>query len=281
MQKNRQPADCATAPAAVANHDLHVHTFLSKCCKTPSVSFPDPILARAAEAGLRTVGFADHLWDAAVDGATAWYASQDFAYISQVRRLLPPDVHGLRVLFGCETEMRGDGTPCITPGVAEQLDFVLLPHSHLHIRGILPSECNSVQQIADFMVRRFLRSLDFGFVTGIPHAFVPAKHEADADAIVACLSDGQLQDCFGRARERGIAIEITPNYFPSLKPAGQRPPYHEESYLRVLSVAKSAGSLFYLGSDAHSLDRVGTVGVLLPFMAKLGITADDFHPIVR
>lgn len=261
-------------------HDLHVHTFLSKCCKTPEVSLPERIVARAAEAGLRTIGLADHLWDAAVPGATTWYAPQDFAHISRARRLLPADLHGVRVLFGCETEMRGDGTPCITPAVAEQLDFVLLPHSHLHIQGILPADYRSAQQIADLMAWRFLKSLDYDFVTGIPHVFIPGKHEDRADAIVACLSDGQLQDCFGRAHDRGVAIEITPNYFPSLKPESP-PRFHDESYLRILSVAKSAGCLFYLGSDAHTLDRVGTSLALQPFVAQLGLTTSDFHPLVR
>jgi histidinol phosphatase-like PHP family hydrolase len=261
-------------------HDLHIHTFLSKCCKTPWESFPEKIIARAAEAGLRTIGLADHLWDAGVAGATDWYAVQDFPYINQARRLLPPDLLGVRVLFGCETEMRGDGMACITPQVAERLDFVLMPHSHLHIKGILPPDCRTPQQIADFMVKRFLRSLEFGFVTGIPHAFVPGKHEGEADEIVACVSDGQLQDCFGKARERRVAIEITPNFFPSLKPEALRP-YHDETYLRVLSAAKLAGCLFYLGSDAHTLDRVGSSKALHPFLMQLGITANDFHPLVR
>ena len=280
MEKPLETNKPTAAEAVPFGHDLHVHTFLSGCCKTPWCSFPDNIIARAAEAGIRILGFADHLWDSAVTGATAWYAPQDFRHVSEVRRLMPPQTRGVRVLFGCETEMRGDGTPCISPAVAEQLDFVLLPHSHLHIKGVLPADCRSPRQIADFMVQRFLRSLEFEFVTGIPHAFVPGNDQSQADQVVACLGDAQLQDCFGRAADRGVAIEITPNFFPSLRHAEQRP-FHDESYLRVLTAAKAAGCLFYLGSDAHSLDRVGQTAKLAPFLAMLGIVREDLHPLVR
>ena len=264
----------------LANHDLHVHTFLSKCCGTPWSSFPESLIALAAAQGITTVGFADHLWDAAVEGATAWYSTQDFRYVSQIRRLVPPDTGGVRVLFGCESEMRGDGTACISQQVAAQLDFVLMPHSHLHIKGILPAGCRTPQQIADFMVQRFLRSVEMEFVTGIPHAFVPGNDQGQADNVVACISDGQMRDCFGRAGERGVGIEITPNFFPSLKPRAERR-FHDETYLRVLAAAKAAGCRFYLGGDAHALHRVGAVRTLQPYLETLGITRDDLHPLVR
>lgn len=262
------------------DHDLHIHTFLSRCCKTPWESFPENIVRRAAEAGLKTIGLADHLWDSAVSGATQWYAVQDLEYVSQIRRLVPGDTRGVRVLVGCETEIRGDGTVCLTPQAAEKMDFVLIPHSHLHIKGNLPAGVSTPRQLADLLADRFLRSLDAPFITGIPHAFIPAKHEDKADAVIDCLSAGQLQDCFGKAAQRGAAIEITPNFFPSLK-GHVAPPFHEESYLHVLTVAKQAGCRFYLGSDAHTLARVGATAGLLPYVERLGIISADLHPLVR
>lgn len=268
-----------SAPDSWIDHDLHMHSFLSRCCKTPWISFPENMIARAAAAGMKTIGFSDHMWDSAVPGATAWYAPQNFIYISQIRRLLPPDTRGVRILFGCETEMRGDGAPCITPEVAAQFDFVLMPHSHLHIKGILPPSCRTPQQIADFMVDRFLRSLELDYVTGIPHSFVPGNDQSLADQVVACISDRQLHDCFGRAAERRIGIEVTTNFFPSLKPPDQRQ-YHDETYLRILTVARQVGCCFYLGSDAHNVDRVGTTRRLAPFLNQLDITPAHLHSLV-
>ena len=56
-------------------HDLHCHTNLSSCCKDERMT-AENILANAAASGYDTVCFTNHLWDAAVEGASAWYAPQ-------------------------------------------------------------------------------------------------------------------------------------------------------------------------------------------------------------
>ena len=85
-------------------HDLHCHTNLSSCCKDERMT-AENILANAAASGYDTVCFTNHLWDAAVEGASAWYAPQ---HIDHVRRLLPlPTAAGVRVCFGALSARRG------------------------------------------------------------------------------------------------------------------------------------------------------------------------------
>ncbi|MFH1568391.1 MAG: hypothetical protein ABIL09_10390 [Gemmatimonadota bacterium] len=268
-----------TAPLAV-DHDLHVHTFLSACSEDPQ-AVPERILARAAEAGVRTVGFADHLWDAAVSGASAWYRPQDFDHVSRIRAQLPADPGPVRVLVGCETEYVGRGRVGISPETAARLDFVLVPHSHFHMEGFVrPAEVNTPAAVAALLRERFAEAVELEVATGIAHPFLPCIWPDRTDEILGHIPDGAFRDLFGRAAERGVSIEITTGAFPSLN-GGERPGAHDEAFLRVYARAKEAGCVFHFASDTHRLAGVGRVRDLEPFVARLGLTARDLHPLVR
>ena len=178
------------------DHDVHVHTFLSSCSHDPE-AVPERILARAAQCGLRTVGFADHLWDAAVPGASDWYRPQDFVHISRIRDQLPTDTRGVRVLVGCETEYVGGGGVGVSPEVAEQLDFVLVPHSHFHMEGFVrPSDVNTLEGIAELLQQRFAEAIELEVVTGIAHPFLPCGFPEQLDDILAAIEDAQFAELF-------------------------------------------------------------------------------------
>ena len=267
-------------PDVLVDHDLHVHTFLSACSSDEQAT-PERMIARAAEAGLRTLGFADHMWDSRVPGASDWYRPQTFEHISRVREQMSDDTGGVRVLFGCETEYCGGGKVGISREVAEQLDFVLVPASHFHMKGFVePPGIDGPGDVAALMVERFNEVVELGLATGVAHPFETCGYGDRTDEILARISDGQLLDCFGRAAERGVSIEITTNFFPLLAAGGASGP-HDASYLRVLSLAKRAGCLFHFASDAHQLARIGEVLSLDPLARTLGITRDDLHPLVR
>jgi len=264
----------------IVDHDLHVHTIFSDCC-CDADSIPEHILPRAAEAGLRTIGFADHMWDSSVPGASAWYRPQNFDHIRRVRRLMPPDTAGVRVLFGCETEYCGDGKVGISPEVAEELDFVLIPVSHFHMSGFVrPRAIDQPADVAALLVARFNEVMGLGLATGIAHPFLPLGFKQATDEIVALIPDGQLTDCFGRAAERRVSIEITTSFFPGLN-GGEPPGFHDETFLRLLTLARGAGCLFHFASDTHTLEGVGTVRKLEPYAQALGITPDHVLPLAR
>lgn len=264
----------------LVDHDIHVHTVLSACCADPA-SVPEKILARAAEAGLGTIGFSDHMWDSAVPGASQWYRPQDFAHLCEIRRQLPKETHGVRVLVGCESEYVGGGRAGITPEVARQLDFVLLPISHVHMKGfVIPESMHRSEDLAAVMVQRFKEVLELGLATGIAHPFLPVGHCDRADEIIGHISDGAFADCFGRAAELGISIEVTCSFFPGCG-EGETPGHHDQTFLRVLSLARQAGCVFHFASDAHTLDRIGSVCRLEPYVRQVGITPEDICPLVR
>jgi len=198
------------------DHDFHVHTFLSSCNKD-SASTPANILKAAAESGLESLAITDHMWDAAMPGASKWYAPQDYDHIMQVRAQLPENRHGLRVLIGCETEYCGNGKVGISRKTADRLDFVLIPMSHFHMKGFTISESiTDSREVAELMVRRFQEVLDLDLADGIAHPFIPLGFKDRVDEILGLISDQQLEDCFGRAAALGVSIECTVGFFPSL-----------------------------------------------------------------
>lgn len=264
---------------AVVDHDIHVHTFLSRCSDDPE-AVPGRILARAAGCGLRTIGFSDHLWDAEVPGASEWYRPQDFEHVSQIRAQIPEETHGIRVLIGCETEYLGRGVVGISPEAARQLDFVLVPHSHFHMEGFVrPAHVKTPEQIADLLAERFAEAVELEVTTGIAHPFLPCILPERTDEILARISDARFADLFGRAAERGVSIEITTGAFPSA--AGREiEGFSDETFLRVYGLALEAGCRFHFASDAHTLPRIGQVRRLEPFVRRLGLTRDHLHPLV-
>ena len=86
--------------------DVHTHNFLSKCSHD-NQSTPAGYVDRAAELGLRLLGFANHCWDERVEGASSWYHDQSLAFQMQIKNNIPKDTKGVRVLVGIETEYCG------------------------------------------------------------------------------------------------------------------------------------------------------------------------------
>ena len=262
------------------DHDIHVHTFLSACSHDEE-ALPANMLSRAAAQGVRTVGFADHLWDAAVPGSSDWYAPQDFEHISQIRDQMPADTNGVRVLVGCETEYVGGGCVGISRERAAQLDFVLVPHSHFHMEGFVrPAEVDTPAAVAALLVERFAEAIELEVATGIAHPFLPCIMPERLDEILGHIGDEDYARVFGRAAERGVSIEITTGAFPSLG-KGESEGAHDEAFLRVYRLARDAGCVFHFASDTHSLEGMGRVRGLQPFVDELGLTGDSLHPLVR
>lgn len=264
----------------IVNHDIHVHTFLSACSSDPE-AVPEGMLAAAAQQGLTTIGFADHLWDAEVPGASAWYRPQDLDHISQIRAQIPRHTHGVRVLVGCETEYVGHGVVGISPAAAEQLDFVLVPHSHFHMEDFVrPAEIRAPREVAELLRQRFAEVVELEVCTGVAHPFLPLGFSEQTDEIIGEIGDGEFADVFGRAAQRGVSIEITTGAFPSIN-AGETEGFHDETFLRVYGLALKAGCVFHLASDTHSLAGVARVPQLARFVDLLGLAPHHLHPLVR
>ena len=259
------------------DHDIHIHTCLSACCKDPR-SLPEFIIPRAAAAGLKIIGFSDHLWDSAVPCDSDWHRPQDFEHISRVRRMMPADTKGVRVLFGCETEYLGNGQAAISSEVAAQLDFVLVPISHAGF--VAPATGAGPEQLARGMLQWFAEAIELEVATGIAHPFLPCRYQDHADEIIGLIGDAAFTDVFGRAAERGVSLGITTGFFPSLG-GGETEGFHDETFLRMFTLAREARCVFHFGSDAHSLDSVDRVPKLARHVERIGIPPDHILPLVR
>ncbi|MBQ8894587.1 MAG: hypothetical protein IJ043_09325 [Clostridia bacterium] len=113
--------------------DVHVHNFLSNCGRD-NTSTAANYVKRYAELGIKILGFANHIWDDRVPGASSWYHKQTLDFSMQIKPMIPKDTLGVKVLVGAETEYCGmSKTLGMSAEGAKELDFLLIPHSHVHM----------------------------------------------------------------------------------------------------------------------------------------------------
>lgn len=120
------------------HHDVHTHTHISSC-SGDRLATPENYIRAAAELGHTTFGFSNHLWDETVEGENGWYHKQCFAHIlSEKERIFSLDNCGMKILFGAEVEYCGKSdTLAIKAENASVLDYVLVPHTHVHMEGFV------------------------------------------------------------------------------------------------------------------------------------------------
>ena len=106
------------------DHDCHIHSMLSSCSNDPAQS-TERILQYAKDNGLKKICITDHFWDERVEGASDWYAPQNFAHISRAKPL--PTADGIEFLFGCETDMDKFFTVGVSKERYNDFDFVIIP----------------------------------------------------------------------------------------------------------------------------------------------------------
>lgn len=249
-------------------HDIHIHTSLSKCAREDS-----GFHGYAAELSRRDVsvaGFADHLWDNDVPGASDWYRSQDIARLLPFRKELSGQrIPGVRLLFGCETEYIGNRIVGLTPEHAELFDYVLVPPHHFHMGGFVrPPQITGGKELTRLFITRFLEVCDIDFAFGIAHPFAPLGFMDRAQEVLSALSDSSLTECFSAAAERKKSIEVNLSILLKLSEAGGL-----EEYQRIMTLAARCGCKFHLGSDAHGLCQFGRERFLagMDFAGKCGI----------
>jgi histidinol phosphatase-like PHP family hydrolase len=256
------------------DHDLHVHSFLSICSKDPEQTTAR-ILKHACDNKLSAVAVTDHYWDCAVPGASKWYEPQDFAHISQAKPL--PTVCGVQFLFGCESEMRKDGVIGIPRSRFSDFDFVIIPTTHLHMRGFTISEQDAAsnQRRAEFWVERLdgLLDMDLPFEkVGVAHlacSLIQTSSREEYLNILRSIPESEMQRVFAKASERGVGIELNLHDM-SFKQA------EADAVLRPFKIAKHQGCRFYLGSDAHHPQEFNTFQEIFErAVGLLGLTEAD------
>lgn len=230
----------------IVDHDYHIHSQLSTCSNDP-LQTPQRLLQYAKEHGLKRICIADHFWDDAVEGASDWYAPQNYSHIAKSLPL--PQDEDVEFLFGCETELDKNLTLGLSPEKYDKFDFIIIPTTHLHMKNFTIEADATLEMRAEAYVKRFegVLNMDLPFhKVGIAHLTCPliAKHPPEAFVTVLdMVSDETFERLFTKSAELGVGIELNfhINYSEEIM----------ERILRVYRIAKKCGCKFYMGSDAH------------------------------
>ena len=235
------------------DHDLHIHSQLSSCSADAEQN-PVRLLRYAKENALKTICVTDHFWDETVEGASPWYAPQNFAHIT---RALPlPQEDGIRFLFGCETELNRDLTLGISKERMEQLDFIIIPTTHFHMETytLFEEDMADAQGRVNAWIRRFGAVLDMDlpfYKVGLAHltcAAIAPERETYLEVLLRIPAE-ELVRLFTKAAKLGVGIELNASDMDFADEEA-------DTVLRMYRIAKECGCKFYCGSDAHHPDKL-------------------------
>ncbi len=231
------------------DHDYHIHSHLSLCSGDPEQN-TEAILEYARKNKLSSICITDHYWDSTVEGASSWYAKQNFEHISLSLPL--PQAEGIRFMFGCEGEMNKQMNISVPSSRFDDFDFIIIPTTHLHMSNNIEAEHkDDFRKKAELWVERFDALLDMPLPfhkLGVAHPVCSLLHKASREEYIAMLDlipSSELERIFWRAAKLGCGIELNADDMAFSDSEA-------DSILRFFRIAKSCGCKFYLGSDAHS-----------------------------
>ena len=254
------------------NHDLHCHTFFSKCCEDPAMT-ADYILDFAAAHGYDTVAITDHFWDPAVPGASGWHSSQDYDNICKSLPL--PANNSVNMLFGCETEYCGGKKLGIAPQTYDKFDIIIVPVNHFHMDGFVrPLDCDTPEKLAELLTSRMEEICQIPLPwtkIGIAHlnGCIFMEGEGYNRAMMLAPED-RLREVFRFFGKNGAGIELNTACFPH----GWRD--DEEASLRLFRIALEENCKFFCASDAHTQSDLLTINERMREVADvLGLTAEN------
>lgn len=228
----------------LADHDLHLHSFLSLCSNDPAQT-PDALLAYGEANGFRTLCLTDHMWDPAVPGASDWYRQQPYERTKQALPL--PQSEKTLFLFGCETDMDRNCVIGVSPAAAGELEFIIVPTTHMHMNGFTVDGSEGAAERASLWIRRFDALLDSSLPmekTGVAHLTCPLIWQKGYLEVLEKIPESEYHRLFERAADCGLGIEL--NFSARGMDAETA-----RTVLLPYRIAKEEGCKFYLGSDAH------------------------------
>ena len=215
----------------------------------------------AEELGLTYVGFTDHSWDEEAYTPSPWYEGQNYP------RLMPRyeevkgiNTNGINVMLGAEGEYAKE-VLCITEKALKYTDYIIVPHSHTHMNGVvLPEECNGdAKKHAQYLVNSFISLCNHQnrkFFFGIAHPMYPiGKNPEEAEKIYSYITDEMLENCVNAAKNSGIVLEFNLSVARKIMSEANG----ETCYHKFLKACKNTGIKFFLGSDAHSIEAFKTL----------------------
>lgn len=256
----------------IVDHDLHIHSNLSTCSKSPEQT-PERIAQYAVDSELKRICLTDHFWDETVPGASSWYAPQDYPHICSAKPLPQPE--GVEFLFGCETDLDKDLTLGISRERMEAMDFIIIPTTHFHMQFTLT---DAQRQDVAGRISAWLHRLEAVLNMDLPFYKVGLAHltcslilrdREEYLKVLAGLPEDAMAALFQKAARCGVGIELNASDIRAAAGA-------EEIVLRPYRIAKECGCKFYMGSDSHSPDGfLNTIERFEHAVTVLELTEDD------
>ncbi|MBQ8896571.1 MAG: PHP domain-containing protein [Clostridia bacterium] len=257
----------------IFDNDLHIHSYLSLCSKDERQN-PESILQYAKDNGLKTVALTDHYWDSKIEGASGFYTPQNFEWVSRSKPL--PQADGIRFLFGCETDLDKNMRLGMPKERFEDFDFIVIPVTHLHMKGFTISEEDAAS--AEGRARVWLERFDFVLGMDLPFEKIGFAHLATSLIaptrdeylkVLSLLPEEKLCELFEKCAKLGAGIELNASDMSFA-------PNEAETVLRIFKIAKKCGCKFYMGSDAHHPQEFEKVNqVFARAIDMLALTEDD------
>lgn len=225
-------------------HDIHTHNIFSSCCVDRGASTV-AYLQKEAELGMRLFGLSNHIWDERVKGSSYWYRVQTIAKAEEAKNAFSKAAPGLRVLFGAETEYYAcrDLLGMSVEG-ASHFDYLLVPHSHLHMRNEVMQDFPEVLEARAEVRRRLakalpelteaqIRSMADTLKERDLQALLPAERTEPHAFLVRCMTEGflsLLENNDFRALCGRLPVSIAHPFAPCGVPHAEK-----NDYLRLLT----------------------------------------------
>lgn len=260
-------------------HDIHLHTHLSRCGKTDATV--ENYVKTAKQLGIKLLGFTDHMWDSTFPGCPAFYDGQDFNHIELIKEEIALTAHdGIKILHGAEVEYDPHRRDlAITEDHLRRLDYIIVPNSHTHM--VMPREYYAdKQKHADFMLTAFMDIMYSPLaksITAIAHPFCAVDCPYGFETLLSLISDSQYKECFAAAKENDIAVEINLSKFRDYSISQIK----ESNNTHMFEIAKSCGCKFSFGSDAHTMSHLDKFNVLYVVAEVLGLGEENLCSLVR
>ncbi len=275
-------------------HDVHNHSLLSQCTYDP-VATVENFVKRAEELGHTVFGISNHLWDEKVPGASGWYQKQMINYGLEARNSIPKEHGDMKVLIGTECEYCGmTDTLGILAETGARFDYVLIPHTHMHMKNFVISETEAVKNyraaIAEEIAKHFPQ-LNAGQVKKMANSL----NNADIEALIGTTNEEIIAYNSKFMVDSFMSLMNNPEFrkLCATVPTSVAHPFHpcgfgidmknaiqnavsDEDYIMCLEEAKKVGANIEINTSAYTsrendYEKEGTIRIM-KLAKKLGCT---------
>lgn len=217
------------------------------------------IAAYAPGAGLRAVGFTDHI-----------YRHTTIADLEQLEhgvRAARQETPAVRVYFGIETEMADPQRTTVPRGWRDRFNYVLLALDHAKACDYKVPQREDVAGWLDHYERGY-RLAASGQVDVMAHPF------SGCPAALAAIDANRLDRMLAWLAEGKVALELNGIRLHRVT--------EREPFLNLYRRARGHGLKFSTGSDAHCWNELPAIHWVDPWLAELEIEEHElWHPAMR